>query len=99
MAPWRRKVVRTLEFTLLLTGLGCVGSYLWLWSDATLYQLSATREMAQLAALRVPERATVRSAAASLPAGRDSLVGILEVPRVGLSVAVVEGDDDRALAV
>jgi sortase A len=76
-----------LEWTLLGVGIGCLGTF-------GLASLEAYRfERAQAAAFE-------RSAAPpdrTVPAPPGSLVGLLSVPRLGLSTAVVEGDDSKSL--
>jgi sortase A len=68
------------------------------WTDATFYRLYATYEVAHAAAPAPPLRRW-RPLAATPAADRDALIGVLSIPRVGLSTAVVEGDDDRALRI
>lgn len=85
MSRWLRT---WLEWTLLGVGIGCVGT-------VALVSLEAYRfERSQAAAFE-------RSAPASLdrpaPAKPGALVGLLSVPRLGLSTAVVEGDDSKSL--
>ena len=74
-----------LEWTLLGVGIGCVGTFGFV-------SLQAYRfERSQAAAF---ERSATDG---PLPARAGSLVGLLSVPRLGLSTAVVEGDDSRSL--
>ncbi len=85
MTRWLRT---WLEWTLLGVGIGCVGTF-------GLASLEAYRfERSQAAAFErsdaTPDR-TVRT-----PPG--ALVGLLSVPRLGLSTAVVEGDDSKSLS-
>jgi len=90
-----RLALRWLEGALFVGALACVT---WLgvtWSHATLYQLYAKNEMDRVAAPGPP--------AVGMPAAppwkQDSLIGVLAIPNVSLSVAVVEGDDDQALRI
>jgi sortase A len=90
-----RLALRWLEGALFIGALACVT---WLgitWGHATLYQLYAKNEMDRLATPGLP---AVGMPAASLST-HDSLIGVLAIPNVGLSVAVVEGDDARALRI
>lgn len=85
MRAWLRT---WLEWTLLGIGVGCLGTF-------GLVSLQAYRfEHAQAAAF-------ARSATATpdrrVPVKPGSLVGLLSVPRLGLSTAVVEGDDSKSL--
>ena len=76
-----------LEWTLLGVGIGCLGTF-------GLASLEAYRfERAQAAAF---ERSTAPPDR-TVPAPPGSLVGLLSVPRLGLSTAVVEGDDSKSL--
>jgi sortase A len=77
-----------LEWTLLGIGIGCVAT-------VGLVSLEAYRfERSQAAAF---ERSTTATPDRTVPAKPGSLVGLLSVPRLGLSTAVVEGDDSKSL--
>jgi sortase A len=77
-----------LEWTLLGVGIGCVGT-------VGLVSLEAYRfERSQAAAF---ERSATEAPDRTVPTKPGSLVGLLSVPRLGLSTAVVEGDDSKSL--
>jgi len=93
-----RVVLRRLERALLIGAVACATWVYVTWKDATFYQLYAKNEMDHIAARELPADAWRPPIAE--PANRhDSLIGVLTIPSVDLSVAVVEGDDDRALRI
>jgi sortase A len=93
-----RIVLRWLERALLIGAVACATWVYVTWKDAAFYQLDAKNEMDHIAARERPADAWRPPIAE--PAGRhDSLIGVLTIPSVNLSVAVVEGDDDRALRI
>jgi sortase A len=66
------------------------------------YQQNARRELAETIAVEKTPASRGDSSGADAPGVSeavppDSLIGVLDVPRIGLSVAVREGDEDRAL--
>ena len=77
-----------LEWTLLGIGIGCVGTVGFVTLQAYRF------ERFQAAAF---ERSAKTLTDGTLPAKAGSLVGLLSVPRLGLSTAVVEGDDSKSL--
>ena len=90
-----------------VAGLLCVGWVYLEWADARTFQQSARLELAAEETGALPRAAApVPAAAVEAPvseaprpaAGRD-VIGLLDIPRVQLSVAVVEGDDRKALKV
>jgi sortase A len=86
MKAMRAWLATLLEFSLLGLGLGCLGAY----GYATL----------EARWLQDEQRARFeRDAAANAPyvAAPGSLVGMLDVPRLRMSLPVIEGDDDRTL--
>ena len=85
MTRWLRT---WLEWTLLGVGIGCVETFGLASLDAYRFERSQAAAFERSAA--TPDR-TVRP-----PPG--SLVGLLSVPRLGLSTAVVEGDDSKSLS-
>ena len=77
--------LRWLERLLLLASLACAGWVCTTWSAAAFYQAYAKSELDHPATSeRRPDEA---------------VIGVLSIPRVGVSVAVVEGDDEKALSV
>lgn len=91
------------ERVLVVVGVACLG---W-WTTATLHgwyfrsQQLSTFERLIGAGVRTSLPPIAAPAVEPLRAARDStdLVGILDVPRLGISTPVISGDDDRALDV
>jgi LPXTG-site transpeptidase (sortase) family protein len=84
---------------LLVLGVACVAGVYLTWRHAAFVQLQAKAEMAKLAAAgRLPGDSGWRRAADAAER-EDSLIGVLDIPRLNVSVAVLEGDDDGTLAV
>jgi len=89
LRPW-------LEWVLLVFGVMCVVWCGWVTAQEKSFQ---TRERTTLERVVSQRAQSVRPAAppAPAPAVSPNLVGKLEIPRVKLSVMVVEGDDDETL--
>ena len=75
-----------LEWLLLGLGIGCLGVFAYETVEARRFQAERTAEFAAAAQASAP--VTVRAG---------GLVGMLDVPRLNLTTAVVEGDDERTL--
>jgi sortase A len=82
-------IVKLLERALLVVGLACVGYYALAMADAA-YNEQEVRAAVE-AALATPETPVEN------PAMGTNLIGLLEIPRLNLSTAVVEGDSGEAL--
>jgi LPXTG-site transpeptidase (sortase) family protein len=93
-----RFVLRWLERALFIGAVACATWIYVTWKDATFYQLYAKSEMDRVAARELPADAWRPSIAQSANP-RDSLIGVLSIPSVDMSVAVVEGDGDQALRI
>jgi sortase A len=85
--PFAAWVLHSLEYALLGLAIGCLGMYAYESVEARRFQAEQT-EAFEVAA-KTP------FAPAGVQAG--GLVGMLDVPRLRLTAAVVEGDDDRTL--
>ncbi|HXO18862.1 MAG TPA: class D sortase [Thermoanaerobaculia bacterium] len=101
-----RPVRRWLEAILLLVGVVCLGVYLYAYLDARLFQAVAGRQfdrrLAQRPAAALPGEhgsAPAPTAPALQQAAEGSPIGRLEIPRIGVSVLVVEGVADASLRV
>jgi sortase A len=93
-----RFVLRWLEWALFVGAVACATWLCVTWKDATFYRLYAKNEMDRVAARELMADAWLPSIAQ--PASRrDSLIGVLTIPSVDMSVAIVEGDDDQALRI
>jgi sortase A len=93
-----RAALRWLERGLFMTGVLCVVFVFMTWKHAAFFQVHARSELAAMAA----ERSTgieARSGDRSVNVDDASLIGLLEIPRLDVSVAVIQGDDDAALRV
>jgi sortase A len=94
--PPRRGLAR-LERLLLVIGIVCVGAWLYVSLEATLYQRLEDRELDAVLRSKTPPAATAASPAVSrrLPAG--TVIGRVEIPRLGVSTIVRAGTDARTL--
>jgi sortase A len=95
---WIRRVLRWAERLFLVVGAICVAWVLETTLRATIYQLYAKSELDHVAARELPADAW-RPSILEPPSPDDSLIGVLTIPSVNLSVAIVEGDDDQALRI
>lgn len=82
-------MLKWLERALLVVGLACIGYYAFATADAAYTEQEARAAIE--AALATPETY------AENPAMGSNLIGLLEIPRLNLSTAVVEGDEGDAL--
>jgi len=87
----RRRALLFLSYVLLLAGSLALGSCLYVWTHAELFQ---NGQLARLAWLRAQ---FMHSGARRLAYRKGDLIGRLEIPRLGLSAVVVEGDDAATL--
>ncbi len=100
LRPDRRRLLRLCSHGLLLAGSAALGYYTFVWAEGRWTQAYQSRELD-----RAMEHAQVLPASRGLASGTPgslrprALVGRLEVPRIGLSVMVLEGDDARTLRV
>jgi LPXTG-site transpeptidase (sortase) family protein len=98
MTPHRRHADALLRWSkraLLAVGIACLG-----WSAVVALQAVAhQREQRSVLNAMLTVAPLLPVDTATRPLERGSLVGALEVPRVGLSAMVLEGDDDATLRV
>ena len=106
----KRAYLRWLERALLLVGLVCLGAYAYAWADAK-YTQYKDEKLLEEALARQQARATPASESDSLgafqeasapepprePGPEGSLVGRIEIPRIGVSAIVLEGVDKKTL--
>jgi sortase A len=98
-----RTALRWIELSLVAFGLGCLIFYAIAAAQAAIYQRRAKAEIsAMIAARRLSEAAAARrhvpeAAPLSAPVMPGDVIGRVEVPRLKLSAAVAEGDDDSTL--
>lgn len=86
MKALRAWLATLIEFTLLGLGLGCLGTYGYATMEARWVQREQRARFERDAAVQ-----------AQFVARPGSLVGMLDVPRLRMSLPVIEGDDSRTL--
>jgi sortase A len=89
--------IRLAQYVFTLIAVAALGYCAWAWLDARLYQARVARQFHRhlhLAAIPAPAPCLPRPVIAPAEGG---LVGRLRIPRLGLSVMVVEGVADRDL--
>ncbi len=106
----KRAHLRWIERALLLVALVCLGAYAYAWADAK-YTQYKEEKLLEEALARQQARVTPASESDSLgafqearspepprePGPQGSLVGRIEIPRVGVSAIVLEGVDKKTL--
>jgi hypothetical protein len=94
-----RRLPHRAERAALLLGIGCLMWALASWAQAAIYQFHARNHL-ELAPTAAPASGAAREPDPGVPTGpADPLIGLLEIPRLAVSAAVLEGDDDRTLRV
>ncbi|HEX9940693.1 MAG TPA: class D sortase [Thermoanaerobaculia bacterium] len=108
----RKAGLRWLERLLLLAGVLCLGGYAYAWLDTSVTQYRENRLLEEsLSALRPARRGAPaaetdsletfrerdRSAPRREPGPEGSLLGRLEIPRIGVSAIVLEGTGKKTL--
>jgi len=78
----------------ILTGIAALGVYTFLWAEALQYQALRHR---RFDATPIAAAATEAPGCSGLAASPDASLGKLEIPSLGLSVIVLEGDDPHTL--
>ncbi len=104
-ATMKRPRLRWLERLLLVIGVLCLGVVAYAWLDAAVYQYREGKVLDQAAEARLAASETDtlntfrdRSARRRVgPAPEGSLIGRIEIPRVGVSSIVLEGIGNRTL--
>ena len=88
---------RWLGRVLVLAGMACLSWALLISIEAIVFQWWARNEL--LASAGLPSPRHPAPAGIAQPPRNDDVIGILEIPRVGVSSVVVEGDDADALRI
>jgi sortase A len=93
---------RLVERILLVIGLACVGVYLLTWVDQRVEQARENRELDRILASRrlavsSPRPGDAAPAAAAKSSAPKTVLGRIEIPRLGVSATVREGDDASTL--
>jgi sortase A len=100
-APPRRASWRWLEQLLLVIGVVCLGYYTYVSAEAILYQAYENRELDQILQSAPPQASSSGTReAASVPREhppQGSVIGRIEIPRLGVSTIVRAGSDARTL--
>jgi len=90
--------IRRLQYGLAIAGVALLGYCVAVFLGAQVYQAKAKRNFEKQRQIEKPIAAGTRRSTAPAPGPRAGLVvGRLEIPRIGLSVIVVEGADAREL--
>ncbi|HEV3217705.1 MAG TPA: class D sortase [Vicinamibacterales bacterium] len=97
-----RTAFRWIDRSLSAFGLCCLIFYAIFTARAAIYQRRANADINAMVAARRPSEAAVsrrvpETAPPSVPVMRGDVIGRVEVPRLKLSAAVAEGDDDSTL--
>lgn len=90
-------MIRWIERVLLLAGAMALAATYEVWKETAFHQVRAQGQLQEMLAARTPPRAAVADALAP-PAGSDPVIGYLRVPRLAFLAPVLEGVDDRTLA-
>jgi sortase A len=98
MSPRAHRTLVWSERALIAAGLACLGWVYVQQHEASSYQRIARDAVARFEPARALPGEGDPSDPDALPHD-DPLIGLLEIPKVGLSAAVLEGDDDRALRI
>jgi len=98
----RSAILRWAERALFLIALACLGTYAYVALDARFAQQAASERFAESLARQaqpavLPGDADAAAPASPAPLHPGDVVGRLEIPRVGISVMVFEGDGDDVL--
>lgn len=88
----RRTGWRWVERILFVVGIACLGYFGLMWADRWFEQARENRELD-----RILESRTAAPTGPARRASRSAALGRLEIPRLGVSAAVREGDDARTL--
>lgn len=98
-AIWLRHVLRWIERLLFLAGVVGLSWVYVSWKQAYFYQIRAQGELREMIAARDLPRDVGRPSVHLTGSHADPFLGYLAIPRVGLSVPILEGDDARTLMI
>ena len=91
-------VIRWLQRVMIIAAAACAAWLFVAWKDATFFQLYARTELRDMVTDTRGPQTGLPDAPATLRRV-ESVIGLLDVPRLALSVVAVEGDDERTLRV
>jgi sortase A len=98
-----RRLLKLAEYALTIVGVLALGYWLAVFLEAKFYQAREARDFARELRLKEEHKAAPMDSIASvappdkLPPDQHGVVGSLEIPRIGVSVMVVEGVDGSDL--
>lgn len=98
-ASWLRGILRWVERLLFLAGVVALSWVYLTWKEAMFYEIRAQGQLKEIMAARASPPGAVRPSAGLTGGQADAFVGYLAVPRLGLSVPILEGDDERTLRI
>ena len=91
-------VLRWLQRAMFLAGVACAAWLFVTWQETTFFQLYARTELRSL--MRDAKGPPTGLPNSPSPLHRvESVIGLLDVPRLALSIVAVEGDDQRTLRI
>lgn len=94
-------VLQAIQYTCLVLALVCLGYVVFSYSQAGVFQTYQSwkfdRELAQRSLSRAGIPAVAGHASPDYPRTSGSVLGRMEIPRIGLSAMVLEGDDESVL--
>ena len=100
MSPRARRLLVWIERALMVAGFTCLGVVSVQHYEAASYQRIAKDAVARFEPARaLPGEGEGDAAYSSASLHDDPLIGLLEIPKVGVSAAVLEGDDEHALRI
>jgi sortase A len=97
MRAGTRRFARMVEIAMLVAGSACLAWVFLTWAQATSTQRAARAQLRELVAARRPDEPRSLPAPASIGALPSPVIAWLDIPRLTVSVGVLEGDDDRTL--
>jgi len=93
-----RRGLRCIERALIATGILCLAWVEAAWIESALFQRDARKTLDRmLVATDLPGEGHGWGGGSGPDRGTDAFIGQLDIPRLGLSVVVLQGDDDRTL--
>lgn len=92
MTRTRTNALRWLERALLVIGLAFLGYCVYVWTEAYLYQKMENRELEAILKSAPPAAAARRA-----PPAPGSMLGRIDIPRLGVSAVIRAGTDARTL--
>jgi LPXTG-site transpeptidase (sortase) family protein len=92
-----QRLARLLEMVMLISGAACLASVFSTWQQSTFAQIAARGQLRGIIAAARSDRPELARNSGSLHALSNPVVAWLDVPRLGVSVGVLEGDSEPTL--